>query len=366
LKEGDVLYEKRDDSTKSMAILPRLPARLVMNDRSISLYQDDTMTNKIVTFLLNEAVFARVKDLPNCFKIKSTLREELICQIEAPKHGDFVEEWDYDFNLFKNQCFKKRQRSSNILKAEEEKLEKKFEEQVNSLKLDIVAEKAEVIKKEIEKDEEVKLTSKVETARTTSMMAIQKETKLEELLEREESSKEDNETETLTIQMTEEKKKEECFLKALKEKEIENQFNIAKRQAEKQISNIQEDTKKQIATKREDVKRRIANMRKKQERKKMQIKGEIMSIRATIAEKLSLINKSGNMKNCFSPVESDSPKVEDYCNQNHPDDFTKLHNCKDLSSFCYVCCETEFGELNVVERDTCYANCDGTKAAPAS
>jgi len=184
LKEGDVLYEKRDDSTKSMAILPRLPARLVMNDKSISLYQDDTMTNKIATFLLVEVVLTRVIGSPNCFKIKSTLTEQLICQLEAPRHGDFVEEWDYDFNLFKNQCYKKRARSSNMLKAEEDKLEKKFTDQVNSLKLDIVSQKAEVIKKEIEKDEEVKLTSKVETARTTSMMAIQKESKLEELLEK--------------------------------------------------------------------------------------------------------------------------------------------------------------------------------------
>jgi len=167
--------------------------------------------------------------------------------------------------------------------------------------------------------------------------------------------------------MTEEKKKEDCFLKALKEKEIENQQNLAKQQAEKQIFNIQQETKKQIAMKRMDVKKRIASMRKKQDRKKMQIKGEIMTIRATIADKLTKINKSGNAKNCFAPLESDLPKVESYCNENHPDSFAKLQDCKNLSSFCYICCETEFGDLNIVERDSCYASCDGKKVAePAS
>ncbi len=146
----------------------------------------------------------------------------------------------------------------------------------------------------------------------------------------------------------------------MKEKEIENQMNLAKSHAEEAIRNIQEQTKRDIAKKRLEIKKRIAEMRKKQDRKKAVLKNQIMSIRTTIAQKLNKFNKNGNPDNCVS-APTDVQK-ENYCNTNFPDNYVKHQDCMSKDSFCYVCCENEFGDYHVVERDKCYAKCDSNKA----
>jgi len=208
IKETDVLMERRDISSTNMAIIPKLPARLVMNDKTITAYQDDTFVTKLYSSLLKDIAFVRVPSQPLCFKLKSLTSEQLFCQLDG-SNGNFIEEWDYDLNLFKNQCQKKRKRAKNSIDTpgEQEKLQGQYNQKLNSLKLDIISEKAEVLKKVAEKDEEVKLTSQVDDLRSTSMIAIQKELKLEDLLEKEESSKETAEVDNLTTIIKEEKKK---------------------------------------------------------------------------------------------------------------------------------------------------------------
>jgi len=163
LKESDVLMEKRDDSTKDMPITPRIPVRLVMNDRTVSAYIDDTLTNKYITFILSETTIVKLTDEPKCFKFKTNVKETMFCQLEAT-NGDWVEEWDYDFNLFKSQCKRKRSKSDVIFPDEQKQLETKFENQVQQLKLDMVQEKEQVINRKTEETEELKLVKKVENA----------------------------------------------------------------------------------------------------------------------------------------------------------------------------------------------------------
>ena len=357
IKEGDAMMEKKDESTKNFSVIPKIPIRLVMNDKTISAYIDDTLQNRVVTFLLKDTVFIRITNEKRCFYLQSGVVKHMFCQLDSGT-GDFVEEWDYDFNLFKNQCFRKREHSTEQL-PEEKRLEKEFQEKVNSIKLDIVTEKANLIKKKTEEDEENVLVQQIDQVRQTSQSAVAKEIKMEELLEKEEEAKESNETETLTMQIETEKKKEECLLRALKEKQIESQYNSAKAHAETIINQIKQDTQREIASKRLSVQKRIAALRKKQERKAAQLKGEIMTIRAKIAEKLKQVNKVGNKDQCKNGL-SDQAR-ENYCQENFTDNYVKFTDCKDASSFCYVCCENEFGDLHITERDSCYAQCDRTK-----
>ena len=73
------------------------------------------------------------------------------------------------------------------------------------------------------------------------------------------------------------------------------------------------------------------------------------------------ITKEGDLTKCFIPKEGDS-KVEEYCNANFTDDIMKFQDCMVRDSFCHVCCENEFGELHILERDTCVKNqCEGKK-----
>jgi hypothetical protein len=361
IKESDVLVEKDDESTKSMSIKPRIPARLVLNDKTINAYLDDTLTNKLATFNLKETEFVRISNEKRCFKLTTTMKSTLFCQLDSSS-GDFVEEWDYDFNLFKHQCKRKRAKSNNIL-PETEKLEKEFKDKVENLKADLVLEIAQKNKQKVEETEEVRLTQKVQSVQSTSMMALQKETKLEELLEREEADKEDGETQQLEAEIEAEKKKEECLNKVIKEKELENQMNVAKTRAEEAIHNIQEQTKKDIAKKRLEIKRKIMEMRKKQDRKKAALKSEIMTIRTTIASKLNKMSKNGNSDVCV--ISTTDVQRQNYCSGNFADSYIKYQDCLNESSFCYVCCENEFGDFHVVERDKCYASCDQLKSPPS-
>ena len=41
LKESDALMVKDDESTRSFAIKPKIPVRVVLNDKTFTIYQDD-------------------------------------------------------------------------------------------------------------------------------------------------------------------------------------------------------------------------------------------------------------------------------------------------------------------------------------
>merc|ERR1712222_281136 len=123
--------------------------------------------------------------------------------------------------------------------------------------------------------------------------------RLEDLLEKEEASREEDETSTFTRQINSEKRKEECLMKAIKEKEIENQYNIAKFQAEHAIQKITKETQTQITKQRENIAKKIIEMRNKQKRKKAQLKSEIMTIRTQIAARLQNINRVGSTATCL-------------------------------------------------------------------
>merc|ERR1712160_24463 len=232
--------------------------------------------SKYVDYNLSQSVMIK-KSGGHCFVIQNNMKSDKFCMLDSGK-GDFLEEWYYDFNLFKNQCQSKRAKSSVIF-SEEKKLEDDYRNKVAGVQASMVEEKASMIKKRVEQTESRKLVTKVDKVRKVSMTAIEKEQRLEDLLEKEESSREEDETNTFTKQIEGEKKKEECLTKAIKEKEIENQYNIAKASAERAVEKITTETKKQIAIQRENITKKIIEMRNRQKRKKAQLRSEVMTIR---------------------------------------------------------------------------------------
>jgi len=353
LKEGDSLMMKKDDSIKEFTNYPLVPVRIVMNDKTFTAYQDDNLQNKISTYLLDESLFVRIKDKATCFIIRNNVNEDQFCMLDASK-GDFVEEWDYDFNLFKRQCKKDRPKSETVF--EKSRLENEFKNKVENLKIELVQQKAEGIKKQVGEDEKKKLVNKIDQVRKTSLHALEKEMKLEDLLEKEEESKEEEESKTLEMQISSEKKKDDCLMKAIKEKEIENQYNIAKSQADRAIQKIAQETKQQIVLQRKNIAQKLMEMRQKQKRKKAQLKSEIMSIRTQIAERLQKINKVGDKNKCMNSQDRTA-----YCTGNFADNYIKFGECEAPGSFCYVCCENEFGDLHILDRENCYNACDTQK-----
>jgi len=76
-----------------------------------------------------------------------------------------------------------------------------------------------------------------------------------------------------------------------------------------------------------------------------------------MAKSLIKANKYGDWKVCKSSRVSKA-KVDSYCNANFLEDYVKNNQCKDMEDFCYICCENEYGNMYIKQRDICYDMCD--------
>merc|ERR1712151_984542 len=85
----------------------KIPARVVMTQKSIAVYKNENLdsmvfTNEILTenlIKINSQTFFLLQG-------KNQRQEIVLCSMESK--NSFVDEWDYDFSLFKHQCQEKR------------------------------------------------------------------------------------------------------------------------------------------------------------------------------------------------------------------------------------------------------------------
>jgi hypothetical protein len=365
LKDSDALMLKNDKETASLESIPKIPVRIVMNNKTITVYQDETLQTNYMTFVLKDTIFNIAKDDPNCFVLQGNNNKTQFCSFGDKK---FIEEWNYDFHLFKYQCKEKRE-VVELDKNEDNKLKKDYEDKVNQLKMNMALEKTDKIKKKANVDEELKLQKEIFQTQTMTLKAVEKESKLEELLEKEEQDREEDEEKELEKQIQEEKKKDDCLMKSIKAKETEEQYNLSKINAKEQIDKLREEAKKQIVIKRQQIKDKINSMKKRSDRKKASLKAQIMTIRTKTAGKLQKFAKVGDALRCFVPNTSnpeDLKKVDDYCTSSFFDNYLKLAECKAPETYCYICCENEFGEVHILERDKCYKKCEGLEKKTAA
>lgn len=80
-----------------------------------------------------------------------------------------------------------------------------------------------------------------------------------------------------------------------------------------------------------------------------------------MAEEIGHAAKVGDIQKCFSPSESSTIVIASkYCGLNFATEPEKFRECIIPSNYCYICCENEFGDLHIIERDKCYNKCDRT------
>jgi hypothetical protein len=332
----------------------KIPARVVMTNKSISVYKDESLDSITFTGDLNSISLMRIKNSETCFILqgKNQNHQIIICSME--NKSSFVEEWDYDFALFKHQCQEKR---PVVKLANDNEAKKKFREGVQNLKTIIIEEKAKKAREDSQKDEELQIKKQVDNTQSMTFLAMQKEQKLEALLQKEEELREKEDEAGLDTQLQQEEKKQSILMKSIKEKELEEQFNVSRENAKLAINRIKEEAKNNIIKKRNEIKKKINLMRLRSERKKAQIKSKIMSMRTDTANKLQLYSKKGNMEKCFLPDPSkneDLHNIEVYCTANFPTEMSQFMECKIPESFCYTCCEREYGPMQLVLREKCY------------
>ena len=222
IKESDMMYTKqmgKRDSTntnvpvdKDSTETVQVPVRVVMNNRTLTIYAGDDIDSHLDTFnilkssLVNEVSKDKTTESA-CFWINSEDgRSAHLCPFGGASNTKVVDEWRYDFNLFKYQC--------NYGHKEQEldvNLQKRLEEKITSAKAALIEEAQVDIKKKAQLIEEKKLATSVQKINNVALEAIKKEINVEELIKNEEKEREVKEEEELNTKIAQEQEKKVIY-----------------------------------------------------------------------------------------------------------------------------------------------------------
>lgn len=352
LRNPDAQTIKQKTLKREQIEQEKIPVRLVMNLDTLTAYIDDQYKTPI------KSVDIRVPDLKfenlnsngkakgqYCFSVsdgKSTLEA---CQLNCDNNEiSFVDDWNFHINEFR-QC-----------EAKDETVETdiEFEKEVERLKDELKKKKMEEIRKvEIDKElANIKNTNNKFNVDINSY--LQKEKKLQELIEKEEEAKGLEEYKELQIQMQEEQKKAGCLLKELQHKEQIDSIKSAKIEAQNKRNQITQKAQKQLNDIREASKKRIMELQKINTRRLKSLRDKIDLIRTELADKIRVKSYNGDINKCKIPTKDDENEVEIYCGSAFIEDPNKYVECRNYDTFCFVCCEHETNNMN--DRENCYTN----------
>jgi hypothetical protein len=151
----------------------------------------------------------------------------------------------------------------------------------------------------------------------------------------------------------EEKKKKECLVKAIKERELENQNNLKEKEAVEHLEKIKKETSEQITMKRAQLKLQLEAAKKSAERKRTKLKQQLTSIRYEMAQEMTKVYKKGDKNKCIEASKSAEVR-KTYCTASYTEDYSALQDCIEGTDFCTMCCDFEYGEFYQADRDECY------------
>ena len=164
------------------------------------------------------------------------------------------------------------------------------------------------------------------------------------------------------------------MIKAIKEKQLENQYNIRQKETEKAVSNIKKAAAQAVVKRRADLKKLIEQMKKKQKRKTNSLAVKLQTVRNAMASDMGKAYKKGSAelcKNIGNGTEDgnggSAEKVEKrkhYCIANFSENYAMYQTCLDTDDFCHVCCDNEFGEFFMNDRESCYSQTCDADAPP--
>jgi len=213
-----------------------------------------------------------------------------------------------------------------------------------------------MVKKEVLQEAKRTFERKKKKAQDLSFTVIGKEINLENMVKKEEQTKEEKEAHILEQKISEETFKAECLEKSFHERELDEDLQETEKESMSEINEVQLEARKKIQNSRLKLKRTIQQMKMKSKSKNQYLSGQLKQIRSKMSKEIMLANKNGDVGKCRRG-KMNADFRESYCNENFVDDWTRNSDCKG-EDFCYVCCETEFGAMFVTERDNCYKMCD--------
>eukprot|EP00340_Litonotus_pictus_P003027 CAMPEP_0170517082 /NCGR_PEP_ID=MMETSP0209-20121228/3172_1 /TAXON_ID=665100 ORGANISM="Litonotus pictus, Strain P1" /NCGR_SAMPLE_ID=MMETSP0209 /ASSEMBLY_ACC=CAM_ASM_000301 /LENGTH=851 /DNA_ID=CAMNT_0010802235 /DNA_START=163 /DNA_END=2714 /DNA_ORIENTATION=+ len=340
VKESDLIMIDRTSGVDM-----NIPVRVVLNNSTFSAFSGFKFSDLRYSFNLQKARLLSSMNYKNCFELQQTEKlRAIFCDFGMESSPNFYAEWHYDYNLFKYQCHEVT-KSINITFAQNMTAE--LDKKKDQLKADILLKRQMKSTKEQEDHNELKKQGDI------ALQALNKEMDVEKLLEEEELQREKEEALTIDYKVNSEKKKEDCIVKAIKEREQENQFNQREKGKAEELDNLKQATKKQITMRREYLKKRLANLRKRAEKKNEIKKQQIMTIRLEVADKLSKAYRKGSIATCLKAT-TNNLEWNSFCTGYFMTDYGEMEICKKVSQDrCHFCCEKEFGDLFIEEREKC-------------
>ena len=217
-----------------------------------------------------------------------------------------------------------------------------------------MAEQGEKIRKKTKLEEKEQMMTMVKKTNGIALQAIQKELNLEAMIQKEEEAKIEREKQEIQAIIEKERKKKECVMNAIRERELENQYNLHANEAEKSIQMIKKETAQQVLIKRAALNSKLRLIRQKAEREKNKMKQKLQNLRFSIADEIGNKYKKGDINKCLIAMENTKHR-NDYCIAHFSDDLSDLQYCRDTSDFCNFCCDTEISDMYLQDRQSCYS-----------
>jgi hypothetical protein len=365
IKESDLMYIKAENSVNNPLIqsdkgeILEIPTRTVMNNRTVTIFGGEDYSTMIETFSLKDTTISKSKRRSNCFVLSQTQKKRAELCPFANTDIKSIQEWDYDFNLFKNQC----QNHQDVIQINQSELDAKLKQEMDKAKQNLLIEREKQIKNKVEEQEVKKAEEVITSSNKVALQAIQKELSLEQMIKQEEDEMEEREEKEILFQIEQEKQKKDCITQRIKEKALESQFNLRAKEAENEAKRIKEETAKQIIAKRNKLNEMIKKQKDQAKRKKAQLKQKLLNVRYEIANEMTKANKRGESIKCQKAIESAAER-KNYCSAAFSEDYASNVTCNEgeLNEFCTMCCDNEFGEFYENDRNDCYNKiCSPTK-----
>jgi hypothetical protein len=357
IKENDAFLTEFD-KVKKDRILKKIPVRVIMNNHTLSIFQDDDYSDMLFTFNLITTSFYQ-KERHCCFSIVDREKQQSICgypeNCGSAEKNEWANKWREDFTLFKTICHTGRQ---DTLLTESD-LNHLHESKLDPLGIDIdkVKRRKKELQDELMNDREDKFLTNIKQTEDLGFKAIQRELDIENMIKKEENARENIDIIDLEDKIKKEERKAKCIKKKIQEKDLDDSWE-EKVEEQEELALLKKKMNVKIEAGRYKIKELLAKMRKKANDRKADLEDKLKSIRAKMAADILLANKEGSYKPCIKG-KIDSDFRENYCNKAFVDDFLTNSSCKDETNYCYTCCENEFGNEYMVKRSQCYKICDG-------
>lgn len=352
--EKYIIYEKdvlrvMNNFKSALGKKPKAPIRLVINKLTITGYQSSDPNSTIFSYNLNNLSIANDEDY--CCLVLN--KEETICGGFGDSCGTKDKpEWVINIKAVLSEFMS--QYKSLPSKSKESNIDNTDLEMV---KLDVVKDREELIKKKEEEAENIKLDFQEKEVEQNLSQVLQREYNLEKMIEEEERNKVLTETRELLEAKKKEEEKSKCFDKVLKAKEEQEQMLQEKDSKIETINTMKSIAQIQVEQQRAVFKNRIKEIRKKAQRKFKKIQNDITVIRNQITENMIKAKAKGDKAECTSR-RSSKAKVEEYCNWYHNVDPEKNLQCKQDLNFCVFCCQDQFGSFYLTDKNKCINECD--------